>query len=59
MRLMVQYLDLRPVPRLQGHLAHKKLPPPKTLQQVYAQGPTVVLGWGARYCERGTPVPLP
>ena len=29
---------------LQGHLAHKKLPPPGTLQQAYAYGPTAVMG---------------
>ena len=30
----------------QGHLAHKKEPPPRTLQYDYAQGPMVVLGGG-------------
>ena len=32
--------------RVQGYLAHKKLPPPRTLPQAYAQGPRVVLGGG-------------
>ena len=31
---------------LQGYLAHKKLRPPRTLQQDYALGPMVVLGGG-------------
>ena len=31
---------------VQGYLAHKKQPAPMTLQQGYAQGPTVVLGGG-------------
>ena len=31
---------------VQGYLAHKKRPPPRTLQKAYAQGPTVVLGGG-------------
>ena len=31
---------------LQGYLAHKKLHPPRTLQQEYAEGPMVVLGGG-------------
>ena len=31
---------------IQGYLAHKKLLPPGTIQQDYAQGPTVVLGGG-------------
>ena len=31
---------------VQGHLAHKKVPPPRTLHQAYAQGPVVVLGEG-------------
>ena len=29
---------------LQGYQTHTKLPHPRTLQQAYAQGPTVVLG---------------
>ena len=41
---------------LQGFLAHKKLPPPRTLQYGYAYGPMVVLGGGAVSYERGTPV---
>ena len=32
---------------LQGYLAHKKLPPPRTRQQDYAQRPTVALGGGS------------
>ena len=48
---------------VQGNLAHKKVPPPRTLQQAYAQGPAVVLGGEAVSYERGTPVgfrgPLP
>ena len=30
--------------RVQGYLAHKKLPPPRTLQQAYAKGHIVILG---------------
>ena len=41
---------------LQGYLAHERYPPPRTLQQDYAQGPLVVLGGGAISYERGTPV---
>jgi len=41
---------------LQGYLAHKKTPPPRTLQEPYAWGPMVVLGGGAVSYERGTPV---
>jgi hypothetical protein len=40
---------------LQGYLAHKKPPPPRTLQQAYAYGPVVVLGGGLVSYERGTP----
>ena len=29
---------------VQGYLAHKKLPPPRILQQAYAWGPRAVLG---------------
>ena len=29
---------------LQAYLAHKKLPPPRTLQKAYASGPRAVLG---------------
>ena len=29
---------------LQGYVAHKKSPPPGTLQQAYAKGPMVILG---------------
>ena len=32
---------------LQGYLAHKKTPSPRTLQQASAYGPTVVRGGGA------------
>ena len=41
---------------LQGYLAYKKRPPPRTLQQAYSRGPTVVLWKGAIPYERGTPV---
>ena len=44
---------------LQGYLAHKKYPPPRTLQWGYTldtEGPTVVLGGGVVSCERFTPV---
>ena len=34
------------VEHLQGYLAHKKHPPPRTLQSDYTSGPTVVLGVG-------------
>ena len=40
---------------VQGYLAHKKPPPPRTLQQGFAQGPMPVLGGGAVSYERGTP----
>ena len=40
-----------------GYLAHKEQRPPRTLQEDYAQHPTVVLGGGAVSYERGTPVP--
>jgi len=46
-------------PALQGYLAHKKHPPPRTLQKDYNQGHMVVLGRGAVSYERGTPVNLP
>ena len=39
---------------LQGYLAHKKQPPPRTLPEAWAQGPTVSLGEGAVSDERGT-----
>ena len=45
--------------RLQGYLAHKKERPPRTLQQDYVWGPTVVQGGGAVSYERGTPVEDP
>jgi len=41
---------------LQGYLAHKKHPPPRTLQWDYTYGPIAVLGGGAVSYERGTPV---
>ena len=41
---------------LQGYLAHKKLPPRRTLQQDYTWGPMVVLGEGKVSYERGIPV---
>ena len=40
----------------EGYLAHKKPPPPRTLQLAYAQGPMVVIGEVAAFYERGTPV---
>ena len=40
---------------LQGHLAHKKLPPPRTLEKAYAQGPMVVIEGVVISYERGTP----
>ena len=36
--------------------AHAKQRPPRTLQQAYASGSTVVLEGGAVSYERGTPV---
>ena len=42
--------------QISGYLVHKKQNPPRTLQQDYAQDPTVVLGGGAVSYERGTPV---
>ena len=41
---------------LQGYLAHKKHPPPGILQQDYTLGHMVVVGGGALFYERGTPV---
>ena len=41
---------------VQGYLAHKKLHPPRTLQQDHAVGPTGVLGGWAFSYEQGTPV---
>ena len=41
---------------LQGYFAHKKQPPPRTLQQAYAYGPMAVLGRGVVSYERGNPV---
>ena len=46
------------VATVQGYLAHKKHPPPRTLQWGCAQGPMVALGRGGGPCERGTPVAL-
>ena len=40
----------------QGYLAHKKYPPPRTLQWDYAQVPMVFLGGGLVSYERGIPV---
>ena len=41
---------------IQGYLAHKKYPPPRTLWEDYTWGPmVVVLGGGGSY-ERGTPI---
>ena len=39
----------------QGNLAHKKLPPPRTLQQAYAQCPTVVL-WEGQFLMSEAPL---
>jgi len=39
---------------VQGYLAHKKPPPPRTLQKDYAQGHTVDLGGVAVSYERGS-----
>ena len=36
--------ELAPLNRLQGYLAHKKQPPPRTLQEDNVEGPLVVLG---------------
>ena len=41
---------------VQGYLAHKRPPPPRTLEKASALGPSVVLGGGAVSYERGTPV---
>ena len=41
-----------------GYLAHEKQPPPRTLQQKYADGPMVVLGRSAISYEQGTPLTL-
>ena len=41
---------------LQGYLTHKKHIPPQTLQKDHTYGPMVVLGGGAVYYERSTPV---
>ena len=40
---------------IQGYLAHKKPPHPRTLQQAYACGLKVVQGLAAVSYERGTP----
>ena len=40
---------------VQGHLTHKQTHPPRTLPQVCASGPRVVLGGVAFIYERGTP----
>ena len=42
--------------RVQGHLAHKKQRPPRTLQYDYAECPMEALGERAVSYERGTPV---
>ena len=41
---------------VEGYLTYKKTPPPRTLQETYAYGPSAVLGGGAVSYERGTPV---
>jgi len=43
------------VARVQGDFAHKKHPPPRTLQYDSAHGPMVALGGVAVSYERGTP----
>ena len=43
-------------PTGQGYLAHNQQPPPRTLQEDYTQGPTVVLGGGGGSYRRGDPV---
>ena len=51
--------ERRPPPHrspVQGYLAHKKTPPPRTLQYDCAQGYMVVLGGRAVSYERGAPV---
>ena len=45
-------------PYVQGYLAHKNTPPPRTLLYAYAYGPMVVRGGLAFSYERGTPVGL-
>ena len=44
--------------RVQGYLAHKNPPSPRTLQQDSTLGPMVVLGGGTVSYERGAPVRL-
>ena len=41
---------------VQGYLAHKKQPPPRSLQEDRAEGPMGILGGWAFSYERGTPV---
>jgi len=41
---------------IQGYLAHKKRPPPRTLRHDYVQGHMVALGRGGVSHERGNPV---
>jgi hypothetical protein len=45
--------------KVPGSLAHKKYPPPRTLQQDFTRGHMVVSGGGAVSYERGTPVVVP
>ena len=45
---VVLYICLSRV-ALQGYLAHKKQPLPRTQQQAHAQGPEVVLGGGGGF----------
>ena len=40
---------------LQGYLAHKKLPPPRTLQQDHASTPAVIL-WGKQFLMSKAPL---
>ena len=48
--------DHDPARGVQGYRAHKKDPPPRSLQQDCTLGPMVALGGGAVSYERGTPV---
>jgi len=48
--------DHDPARGVQGYLAHKKHPPPRSLQEDYILGPRVVLGGVAVSYERGIPV---
>ena len=41
---------------VQGYVAHKKQPPPRTARSDYVEGHMVALGRGGVSYERGTPV---